>query len=163
MSGKISEISELHPWPTFKSCVESVAQKYKCTALALHGTFTDRFPSVRSIVPSVRSPFSNSMTHLLGGDSQRAQIVRSGSPNLSRSSELSILTVVLCPSCSTCRTVCDSVLDTGSICRRWPMWRRENRGLYERMGVRYPSDLTDHEWALIAPLIPPAKRKGGLI
>ncbi len=40
------------------------------------------------------------------------------------------------------------------------MWTRENRGLYERKGVRYPSDLSDAEWALIAPLIPPAKRGG---
>ncbi len=40
------------------------------------------------------------------------------------------------------------------------MWTRENRGLYERKGVRYPSDLRDGEWALTAPLIPPAKRDG---
>ena len=40
------------------------------------------------------------------------------------------------------------------------MWTRENRGLYERKGLRYPSDLTDQEWALLAPLIPPAKRGG---
>ncbi len=40
------------------------------------------------------------------------------------------------------------------------MWTRENRGLYERKGVRYPSDLRDAGWALIAPLIPPAKRGG---
>ena len=40
------------------------------------------------------------------------------------------------------------------------MWTRENRGLYERKGLRYPSDLSDAEWALIAPLIPPAKRGG---
>ena len=40
------------------------------------------------------------------------------------------------------------------------MWTRENRGLYERKGVRYPSDLRDEECALIAPLIPPAKRGG---
>ena len=40
------------------------------------------------------------------------------------------------------------------------MWARENRGLCERKGLRYPSDLTDEEWALIAPLIPPAKRGG---
>ncbi len=40
------------------------------------------------------------------------------------------------------------------------MWTRDNRGLYERKGVRYPSDLTDSEWALIEPLIPPAKRGG---
>jgi transposase len=36
----------------------------------------------------------------------------------------------------------------------------ENRSLYERKGARYPSDLSDAEWALIAPLIPPAKRGG---
>ncbi len=40
------------------------------------------------------------------------------------------------------------------------MWTRENRALYERKGRRYPSDLSDEEWALIAPLIPPAKRGG---
>ena len=40
------------------------------------------------------------------------------------------------------------------------MWTRENRSLYDRNGLRYPSDLTDPEWALIAPLIPPAKRGG---
>ena len=40
------------------------------------------------------------------------------------------------------------------------MWTCENRGLYERKGARYPSDLRDEEWALIAPLIPPAKRGG---
>jgi transposase len=27
-------------------------------------------------------------------------------------------------------------------------------------GLRYPSDLTDAEWALVAPLIRPAKRGG---
>ena len=35
------------------------------------------------------------------------------------------------------------------------MWTHENRSLYERKGIRYPSDLTDREWALIAP---PPKR-----
>lgn len=40
------------------------------------------------------------------------------------------------------------------------MWTRENRALYERKGRRYPSDLGDDEWALISPLIPPAKRGG---
>lgn len=39
------------------------------------------------------------------------------------------------------------------------MWTRENRGLYERKGARYPSDLSDAEWALIALLIPPAKAR----
>ena len=33
------------------------------------------------------------------------------------------------------------------------MWTRENRGLYERKGDRYPSDLRDAEWALIAPFV----------
>ena len=40
------------------------------------------------------------------------------------------------------------------------MWTKENRRLYERKGLRYPSDLTGDEWALVAPLIPPAKRGG---
>jgi transposase len=30
----------------------------------------------------------------------------------------------------------------------------------DRRGLRYPSDLIDAEWALIAPLIPPARRGG---
>jgi len=42
-----------------------------------------------------------------------------------------------------------------------PMWTDENRALYDRCKLRYPSDLTDEEWALIEPLIPPAKRGGG--
>ena len=29
-----------------------------------------------------------------------------------------------------------------------------------RRGLRYPSDLSDAEWVLIAPLIPPARRRG---
>ena len=40
------------------------------------------------------------------------------------------------------------------------MWTDENRKNYERKGLRYPSDMTDAEWALIAPLIPPEKRHG---
>ncbi len=40
------------------------------------------------------------------------------------------------------------------------MWTRENRRQYERQGPRYPSDLSDAERALIAPMIPPAKRGG---
>ena len=40
------------------------------------------------------------------------------------------------------------------------MWTTENRGRYDRSRLRYPSDLTDGEWALVAPLIPPAKRGG---
>ena len=40
------------------------------------------------------------------------------------------------------------------------MWTDENRVRYDRSKLRYPSDLTDEEWALIAPLILPAKRGG---
>ena len=40
------------------------------------------------------------------------------------------------------------------------MWTIENRARYDRSTLRYPSDLTDAEWALIGPLIPPAKRGG---
>ena len=41
------------------------------------------------------------------------------------------------------------------------MWTTENRTLYDRSQLRYPSDLTDEEWALVEPKIPPAKRGGG--
>ena len=41
------------------------------------------------------------------------------------------------------------------------MWTTENRTLYDRSQLRYPSDLTDEEWALVEPMIPPAKRGGG--
>src|SRR3954470_23160197 len=40
------------------------------------------------------------------------------------------------------------------------MWTDENRARYDRSQLRYPSDLTDEEWHLIEPLIPPAKRGG---
>ena len=40
------------------------------------------------------------------------------------------------------------------------MWTNENRGRYDRSRLRYPSDLTDEEWAHVAPLIPPARRGG---
>ena len=40
------------------------------------------------------------------------------------------------------------------------MWTTENRGRYDRSRLRYPSDLTDEEWKLVEPLIPPAKRGG---
>jgi transposase len=40
------------------------------------------------------------------------------------------------------------------------MWTTENRGNYDRGNLRYPSDLTDEEWRLVEPLIPPAKRGG---
>jgi hypothetical protein len=38
------------------------------------------------------------------------------------------------------------------------MWTAKNRGRYDRSKLRYPSDLTDDEWAHVEPLIPPAKR-----
>src|ERR1700677_1319614 len=41
-----------------------------------------------------------------------------------------------------------------------PMWTSKNRRRYDRSRLRYPSDLTDEEWALVEPLIPPAKRGG---
>ena len=40
------------------------------------------------------------------------------------------------------------------------MWTVENRARYNRDHLRYPSDLTDAEWAQIAPLIP-RERSGG--
>ena len=40
------------------------------------------------------------------------------------------------------------------------MWTGKNRARYDRNRLRYPSDVTDEEWALIAPLIPPARRGG---
>lgn len=40
------------------------------------------------------------------------------------------------------------------------MWTAANRDRYNRDHLRYPSDLTDQEWLLIGPLIPPAKRGG---
>ena len=40
------------------------------------------------------------------------------------------------------------------------MWTTENRGHYDRGELRCPSDLTDAEWRLVEPLIPPAKRGG---
>lgn len=40
------------------------------------------------------------------------------------------------------------------------MWTREQREAAKRPGIRYPSDLSDAEWALVEPLIPPAKHGG---
>ena len=40
------------------------------------------------------------------------------------------------------------------------MWSNENRARYDCSWLRYPSDLTDAEWAHVEPLIPPAKRGG---
>ena len=41
------------------------------------------------------------------------------------------------------------------------MWTSKNRARYDRSKLRYPSDLTDDEWRLVEPLIPPGKRGGG--
>ena len=41
------------------------------------------------------------------------------------------------------------------------MWTADNRPRYNRDKLRYPSDLTDAEWAHIEPLIPPGKPGGG--
>jgi transposase len=40
------------------------------------------------------------------------------------------------------------------------MWKPEHRRTSACKGLRYPNDLSDLEWALIEPLIPPAKRGG---
>jgi transposase len=41
------------------------------------------------------------------------------------------------------------------------MWTSKNSGHYDRSKLRYPSDLTDGEWALAEHLIPPGKPGGG--
>jgi transposase len=40
------------------------------------------------------------------------------------------------------------------------MWKPEHRRAAKRHCLRYPGDLTDAEWALIEPEIPPAKHSG---
>ncbi len=40
------------------------------------------------------------------------------------------------------------------------MWKPEHRRACDRRGLRYPSDMTEAEWALVEPLIPPAKHGG---
>ena len=41
------------------------------------------------------------------------------------------------------------------------MWTiNENRSLYDRSQLRYPSDLAVEEWALIEAMLPLAKRGG---
>src|SRR5450755_3871897 len=41
------------------------------------------------------------------------------------------------------------------------MWTQKNRPRYDRDHLRYPSDLTDEEWAVVEPLIPPPRPGGG--
>jgi len=40
------------------------------------------------------------------------------------------------------------------------MWKPEQRRAAQRYGLRYPSDMTDAEWAIVEPLIPPSRRGG---
>jgi transposase len=40
------------------------------------------------------------------------------------------------------------------------MWKPEHRLTADRRNIRYPSDLSDAEWVLVAPMIPPARRGG---
>ena len=40
------------------------------------------------------------------------------------------------------------------------MWIPEHRRAADRHGLRYPSDLSNAEWALVEPMIPPARRGG---
>ena len=40
------------------------------------------------------------------------------------------------------------------------MWTPEHRLAADRSGLRYPSDLTDAEWAIVQPMIPPARHGG---
>jgi transposase len=40
------------------------------------------------------------------------------------------------------------------------MRKPEHRSAADRRGLRYSSDLTDAEWSLVEPMIPPAKRGG---
>ena len=39
-------------------------------------------------------------------------------------------------------------------------WTKITRVEHARAGQRYASDLTEREWALISPFIPPARRGG---
>jgi transposase len=41
-----------------------------------------------------------------------------------------------------------------------PMWKPEHRVAADRSGLCYPSDLTDGEWAIVEPMIPPARHGG---
>ena len=40
------------------------------------------------------------------------------------------------------------------------MWKPEHRLAADRRGLRYLSDLTDAEWAIVAPMIPPGRHGG---
>ena len=38
------------------------------------------------------------------------------------------------------------------------MWKHDHRRYADRRGLRYPIDLTEAEWAMLAPMIPPASQ-----
>ena len=40
------------------------------------------------------------------------------------------------------------------------MWTKKQREAHKPRGERYPSDVTDEEWAIIEPMIPPARTGG---
>ena len=40
------------------------------------------------------------------------------------------------------------------------VWTANNRGRYDRRGQRYPSDLTNEEWAVLQPLLPVPRERG---
>jgi transposase len=40
------------------------------------------------------------------------------------------------------------------------MWTPEHRLAADRSGLRYPSDLSDAEWAIVEPMIAPARHGG---
>jgi transposase len=40
------------------------------------------------------------------------------------------------------------------------MWTPKHRLAADRSGLRYPSDLTDAEWAIVEAMIPPARHGG---
>ena len=54
---------------------------------------------------------------------------------------------------------CDSILFVDTMNDHMP-WNVITRRQYSREGLRYPSDLTDREWELLRPLVPPAKSGG---
>ena len=41
------------------------------------------------------------------------------------------------------------------------MWTNENRARYDRSKLRYPSDVTDDEWAHVEPLFHPPDGAAG--
>ena len=40
------------------------------------------------------------------------------------------------------------------------MWTPETRAEHDRDDLRYPSDLTDAEWQILAPFLPPPAKTG---